>query len=276
MIKNSRRTAYCAQIQQAMLMSIPYEPLVNTTINEKLTTVTQPAPTAIENRYPTMSFMKIGLGPVLDSTTGFGFKTSAHGPLDASLFKPLPFVIRPEDNDLSDSEKLNYRLRVKETISNNNYVCYYGKIIDRTTVTQNISRVTYSNNAGIITPLNTDVDTFLNPSPNSVSGSIFNNILESNDYIFTRLKLKLILTAYDVKEIKDACAIKYPGSELSIITELALCTGIDYDTGTNYIETAKAQIAYHIGISLDINTELAKEGNIVKNIEFGSSEPCIL
>ena len=76
----------------------------------------------------------------------------------------------------------------------------------------------------------------------------------------------------EVKELENVYNIL--GHSKQIMTEIGLCTGIDYD-GYGVTEASCVQIAFHIGVNLDLTNSFRTEAAITKYIELGGSEALI-
>jgi len=101
-----------------------------------------------------------------------------HTARHASLYNPIPFVLKPIGADLSPSDRLNYRLRTVLTINNIQYVAYYLKKLDLSAVTPTVELrnvqdtvITVSN----FTPDQSD----LSPTPPSISNVNLNILTET-------------------------------------------------------------------------------------------------
>ena len=79
-------------------------------------------------------------------------------------------------------------------------------------------------------------------------------------------------SAAEVKELENVYNIL--GHSQQLMTEIGLCTGIDY-TGYGPTEASCVQIAFHIGVNLDLTNSFRTEAAITKYIELGGSEALI-
>ena len=268
-IYNSTRTIYNVKLQTCMMASIPYTPLPNTTLNEKFDILQYKQTEYYDSsiiKYPTIKGITIGNGGSNVINTDIGnLSLGKHSPVDGALYNHIPFVIRDIDNDLEDSEKLNYRLRKTFYIDNKEYVAYYVKLFTEDDLYYRPEILYIDLNATIPSIKLFDTNRFdiLNPEPslNNQMSSYENSVQTVN-----MLRFKFNLDSNDLLELKNVFNILNIQDRL--LTELGVVTGIDIDTG-NGNELIYTQIAYFLDISLDL--ELL-ESNLTKNIEIGGGE----
>ena len=213
MVISSQRTLYNVDLHLSMLLGRDYMTKPNTTLNEKfdvLADVNVP-----EGMYPKLQYYCIGIGGDQLSESVSGFPVSEHSPMDAALFEQIPFVIRPIQQDLTPTERANYRFRVIETIKNETYVCYYLKVIPKIA------------------------------------------------------KLEFNLMHNDIKELENVLNVL--GKDGKQLTEIGVCTGIDNLIDGN-VEASSVQIAFHLGVNLDLVQSINVDNNIIRVIEIGGSE----
>lgn len=274
MIRTSQRTLYNIDLHLHQMLEKAYEPIENTTLNEKFGILTTtPLPTGV---YPTLKYYAIGVGgeSTLDGNNDFNY--SEHSPIDAALFKHIPFVMRNAiTNDLTAEEKANYRMRTLEYHNGIQYACYYLKVItDFDLKSYFYSIRTLSEGISVSSPslsiLDTNKSELLNPTPKSrkVSFDTSNTI----DYITKLAKLNFSLLDDDIKELKDVLTILDLTNRK--LTEIGICTGIDVDN-KGVKESLATQIAFHVGVNIDLMMAFANNESIQKSIEIGGSEPYI-
>ena len=73
----------------------------------------------------------------------------------------------------------------------------------------------------------------------------------------------------DMKELRNVRKIL--GKEGHQLTEIGVCTGIDNFTGGK-VEASSVQIAFHLGVNLDLVQSINVDNNIIRVIEIGGSE----
>lgn len=272
------RSIYGSHLMTCKLLNRPFTVLDNSTLNKKFNVYPDEVPSTGE--YADLKYIAIGNKGVdyeIGANNYILTKPTPHLPRHASLYNFIPFIVRPLTNDLSASERSNYRMRVINNIGGVDYAFYYLMVLPLNTV---IPSVELRNvNDGVIssntfTPDQSD----LSPTPPVISNVDLNN--PNGDYLVSTAKVNFSLDQLAVTEIMDACNLLYGDVRYAIISEIALCTGIDRTlTGTfgsatlPYTESVATQIAafihqYH---ALTSNTTGV-------NIEFdiGAVEPLLI
>ena len=209
---------------------------LNTTLNHKYNIL----PNDLPSSTPKLKYYGIGIK---------GFKNLNDQQLSApyvpqatnmDLYQPIPLKIVPVNNDLTSSERSNYRMRVRQTINGNDYYCYY------------LKKLEYTDNH--IKMLETDLNTKqeseiqsldpsnLNPSPvaTSTTGNVnYSKILS----VCVDLEISIL-----GQEIIDIINILFNGDlNKAKISEIGLYSGEDksYTTdGVTYLEGVYVQLAY--------------------------------
>ena len=265
MVISSQRTLYNVDLHLSMLLGRDYMTKPNTTLNEKfdvLADVNGP-----EGMYPKLQYYCIGIGGDQLSESVSGFPVSEHSPMDAALFEQIPFVIRPIQQDLTPTERANYRFRVIETIKNETYVCYYLKVIPGYTLRDDFYKVTTVNGLSTLKLMDTDNPEFLNPVPRNRRLNYDN--MNTTEFITKIAKLEFNLMHNDIKELENVLNIL--GKDGRQLTEIGVCTGIDNIIDGN-VEASSVQIAFHLGVNLDLVQSINVDNNIIRVIEIGGSE----
>ena len=272
MVKASQRTLYMCDIDLHRQLSVEYKPLENTTLNEKFSVLQSEE---VPNDYPVITGFVIGIGgtPMIEGNENYVL--NEHSPIDGALFEHVPFIMRPIEADLNDSERENYRLRVIEIINNRQYVSYYMKVANSFVINNNFYTIkTVYDGTSVSSPsltvFDNNVETILNPVPRP--RRLDYKYSKGCEYISKLCKLNFILTSLEQEEIKNALAIK--NKESRLLTELGVCTGVTKDCHYGK-ESMITQIAYHVPINFDLAVELAESRDMVKAIELGGLEPLI-
>jgi hypothetical protein len=148
---------------------------------------------------------------------------------ELSLYQPLPFRCVPFDEDLTDIERTNYRMRTLYTTpGGDKYWCYYQKKIEFTNNTIQVMRI--DPDTKLETPYEFTLENLMNPTPNkpSSSGVISGMIEEVRVYV----KVALVITG---KEIHEAVNVMFEGDlRQARISEIGLFCGEDRSvTGYN-------------------------------------------
>ena len=269
MIKNSQRTLYGLDLQMHALNGREYKPLPNTTLNEKFGILID------KNKVsglglPTIKYYTIGVGGLnlIDGIDTYSF--SKHRPTDAGLFEHIPFVIRKTDNDLSPEDQLKYRFKKLETIKGVNYYCYYLKVINNEEMIDGLFQIDVMNSTPRLSKFNTNTDKLLNPIPRDPTLTMLDT--ENTSYVTKVTKYPFILKSSELKEINNVLNILYGYDNTKNITEIGICTGIDFRTEDGKTEAIMTQISYHMEV--EINTMyMSKVGDeLIRSLEIGSQE----
>lgn len=266
MILSSQRTVYGAAIQLAQLLNKEYTPLSNTTLNEKFNI--EPNYEADDKLYPTLQYYAIGIGGNPAIEDGVGYTYNQHSPVDAALFNHIPFIMRPVVADLDEEERAMYRFRKIEIHNTVEYACYYLKVIDTIELRDFFYKITTKDSLSSLTIFSTDTDKLLNPVPKdrNIDASDISNYV----YVAKMSKLKFELSIAEMLEIKNVLEIRNLADKH--ITEIGVCTGIDVDY-EDAKESMITQIAFHVGVNLNLTLALNNDASILRSIEIGGTEP---
>lgn len=254
-MENISRTIYGSYLQTCLLMKLPFaafQMLPNTTLNERFGVQQGIAPDVL----PTVGYYVIGNG-------GHTFTVGAnnlskpepiqHKGTDASLYSPLPFVLRTQDNDLTPEQRAQYALRRTETHDGVPYFAYYARRIDLSNTAPQMQMVTVQDGNSTTVPFVPDSSN-LNPVPQTLSSDGVN--LVSGDYAAATAKVALDLANWDVSELLNVAKVLYGDESYAIISELGIVSGVDKNvqspgpnnTTINQNEVVCAQIVSHVNV----------------------------
>lgn len=267
MVVNSQRTLYGLSIQLASLLGQEYQPLPNTTLNEKfLINPDKPIPSGV---YPTINYFTIGVGgsSTIDNS---GYSYSEHTAVDAALYEHVPFVLRTLDNDLTDTERSRYRFRKVITVSDIDYVAYYLKVIPCIISPNSLYEVSRNNNIHKLSILDTNTNTFLNPVP--IDKELALTKYDEVGYLAKSAKLEFSLPIDELIELRNVFKILYKSEK--ILTEIGVCSGMD-DDNEDVPEANNVQIVYHVKVDIDTNIYINNNNDMIRAIEIGAVEPYI-
>lgn len=268
-IYNSTRTIYNIKLQTCMMAGLPYTPLSNTTLNEKFNILQFSQRTYAEEslvKYPTIQGIVIGNGGKDIVTSDLGnLRLGKHSPVDGALFNHIPFVLREENNDLSDTDRENYRLRKELYIDGTKYIAYYLKKFkeDDLEYRPEILYVDNSNTIPSIKIFNTDRTDILEPEPDLDNRM---SVYENTIYTVNILRFYFNLSETELLELENVFNILNITDKL--ITEIGIVTGIDVDVDYGK-ELIYSQIAFFLDVSL--NLEILDQ-ELSKVIEIGGGE----
>lgn len=251
-MENITRTIYGSKLQTCLLMGLPFVLDTNTTLNERFGI--QNGVTPASDVIPAMRYFCIGNGGHT-FTVGAGGRSKPepvqHRGTDASLFSPLPFVLRETNNDLDVTERAKYALRRTETHQGIQYFAYYLKRLDFTGVAAGMELINVADGVSTVTAFAPDSSN-LNPTPPVLSSGGINTV--TGEYVSATAKIGVVLSASDINELLNVGKVIYDDEEMAIISEIGLCSGVDKNvqssgpnnTTINFNEAIAVQIVSHI------------------------------
>lgn len=239
-IKHVTRTIYGSDLQTSQTLKIPYRIREFTTINEALNVPEivpyQPNPLTAGAQVPpsynaetdtsglAVRFWCIGNGGHSMVTKGEKgiplIISNAHRSNDACLYDLLPFAVKPIDQDFTREQRANYRLRKILFIDGEYYAAYYARKLP---TQQLASKMLHTKiQSGIAATVE-----FI-PSINNLK-PVKPTIGQENDgsYLSVSSSIVIDFTEQDVNLLKESCEILYGSADFAIISEIAVCSGID-------------------------------------------------
>lgn len=202
-----------------------------------------------------------------------------HTAENMSTFKPVPFVLRPVEDDLSLAERNKYCLRKEIDVNGKMYFAYYGYRLNITKESFNVTvtRVTSENGVEEEHLYETDSN---NIFPEPVDLPVDGAVVASDVQLRVTAPINIRLDFNAVAEFVQACKIMNDGDETTaVISEMALCTGANRVvpvTGTDgtiqFNESIGTQIYCHSADMLALYYN-KKEANIT--IDLGAQIPLI-
>lgn len=217
------RTIYSAYLQTCLLSNIAFDMAANSTLNELYGVQSGIAP----SRTPTLGYYAIGNGGHQMTVGANGIALAnpiQHSATDAALYHGIPFILRPINNDIDTVAKANYALRRIETHDGVQYFAYYLKRLPMSTLVPEMNAISVSNGVSSTTSF-VPTAANLNPVPPPLNNSGVN--LVTGDYVSASAEINIVLTADDVAELLNVANIIYGDSGYAIISEIALCSGVD-------------------------------------------------
>ena len=224
-MENIVRTVYNSYIETVLLLDLDFNMVENTTLNEKFGVQSGIAPG--DGVIPSLKYFAIGNGGHKLTIGSDGLtKTDPvqHRATDAALYNHIPFVLRELTNDIDAVERAKYALRRKETYNGITYVAYYLKRLDLTDVNATTEYINITDGVQVVSGF-TPNSSNLNPTPPELSSTGTN--VASGDYVSATAKVAITFTADEVTELLNVANVMYSDSGYAIISEIALCTGVD-------------------------------------------------
>ncbi len=194
---------------------------VRTTLNAKYNLFPERHPTTV----PMLRYFGIGIRGYQNTDGNQGARPFSPKATDMDLYTPIPIRCVPATNDLTQTERQRYRMRVRTTFNGVEYICYYLK-----TIVWDPSHVelVQKDTDDVETPYALDPSN-LNPEPPSfeTGGSIDTNL---NRVIVRATGVCEITGA----EVNEAVNVIY-GADVSKarISELGFYTGCDIGVDSN-------------------------------------------
>lgn len=274
-MNNIVRTIYGSFLQTCGLLKLPFAMKGNTTLNEKFNIQAGVAPTA--DQLPYLGYFSLGIGghKYIAGADGIAIPEPVqHLATDAALYKHLPFVLREPELDLSSAQRANYALRKQVQYNGKTYWAYYLKRFTRDNVTPVMEYRTINNGVTVASAFVPNASN-LNPTPPDLN-SLGTNVVDGS-YVAASAKFDLTLSDFDVSELLHAAQVIYGDEAYAIISEVALCTGVDKQvsapgvTGNfNFMEAIAVQVATFVSV----NSALKFSQNGVQLIlDVGACEP---
>lgn len=294
------RTIWGSGVQTSKSLGMPHNIPEFSTLNEVLNdSVSIPNQPSVKTRgmqmarpynYETdsanlkLGYMCIGNGGHMlkqgDASSRPKFTEIEHRATDAALYNMIPFVVRPVSSDLSSTDRARYRLRKTLVIDNILYAAYYGRVLDLAGVAP---EYVISNTTNGVTTHSEFVPTInnLRPIPPTING------YTAGTYVSVSVQSLMGFTQVETQQLRDACALIYGDESEAMISEIALCTGVDkavYQiypadgvqtavsaTGTPIFETVGVQVSIFATME-PISTSSLNAGTEISN-DLGITEP---
>lgn len=277
-MEKSTRSALGALLQTAQKFGKPLEIVKNSTLNQKFGVFEDILPDPTDDL--AVRYVAIGNG---GHRTEVGkdnlalFNSIPHMPRHTSLYKHMPFIMRPADNDLIAAERVNYRLRKEIDINGTRYAAYYLRKLDLLNTTPTLEYRTVVDGAVTSTPWEPSLDD-LNPTPPLINP---NQVMTTgDDYIAATARVPLVFTEAETSELINVATILYGDPGYAIISEVALCSGIDKLLSGSFNGVS---MNYTEAIGVQVNDFLAtlfvapfQTKGVTIDLDAGSVEPLLV
>jgi hypothetical protein len=197
---------------------------------------------SLNGETPKLKYFGVGIRGCYNADDGI--LQSAYNPkrTDMNLYSLIPIRCRPVDEDLSAAERSLYRIRVERTINNEQYWCYYLKVLNYTSNEVKFKRVNISTGREEAYELDSS---YLNPVPERPSTDT--TIETSANSVIAYAEATVELAA---SEILEYIRLNYNGdTRYAKISELGFFTGVDVEVtnrGVTYLESIHTQLYNHV------------------------------
>lgn len=298
-VKSITRTIYSAGLQNSQTLKIPHQILEYTTLNEALNIPEivpyQPNPLTVgaqvaQSYNPESDTNNLAVRYWCIGNGGHNMVTKgekaiplpvveAHRSNDSNLYEILPFVIKPIDQDLSREKRAKYRLRKILSIDGELYVAYYARVLPIQELSSKMLHTKVTN--GVPTTVEF-VPSINNLNPARVV------IGQENDgsYLSVNSSILIDFNAEDANLLKEACEILYGTAEFALISEIAICSGIDKPIQQEYpingtqtsTNIANQNLVEAVGVQVNVfmNTfysSISSDQGFEFDLDLGSAEP---
>lgn len=276
----SVRSIYGAELQTAQLLGLPYEIREDTTLNERFNI--QQNTQIPEGMYPRVGYLHAGIGGHRLTAGAEGIPLNApvpHMATDAGLYKPVPWVLRLQTEDLTPAERLRFAGRRSEVHDGENYFAYYLRRIDYTDVETKLGSTQVSEGEETTVPFIPNSSN-LTPTPPNVTSEQAMPTLEVADYVSVGVLVDIKLSTWDVAEYMKAAAIIYGNEQYAIISELALVSAVDSTVtaegpGGVPFQFSEAIGAQCVSFMSDYNQLTSSSDELVISFDIGTVEPLL-
>lgn len=264
-------------LQVSSFLDTPFQQFEDTTLNQKFDI--QAGALLPPGSRPALKFYTIGIG-------GHGYTMGPnsiplsqvidHSSGDAGLYRHLPFVLRPINDDLTAGKRSRYCLRKIVKVDGTNYVAYYGKRLNMTGVIPKMTKRTIVDDQTVIEEY-VYTEANLSPTPPEIPNT--GAVTTSNEYLATSAVIPMPFTEADVAELYNVAEILFGDRRMAVISEFGFCTAVDADVSINtpagavtFKETICAQIATIISGHYEM---IYNSKGFDFNLEVGAVQPLL-
>lgn len=220
----TKPTIYGAVIDTCLRHDLPYEPLPYWTINDRYQIHNQ---TVVPNTAKLkVGWYAAGIGGTNTVKSTGGLEKRESNPVrvqDAGLYKPLPFIVRPINNDLTAPERANYGMRAKIVgVGNIEYWAYYLRPMTLTSVMPVIKKNTIDNGNSTITDF---IAASENNAPIVPTIPVGQAISTNGIYYTPSFFLDLSMSDSEFFEYQNAAELIYGDAGYGYVSEIGIVAG---------------------------------------------------
>lgn len=271
-------TIFNGQIASAQFKGRVHIPMTNTTLNEKFNVQAQQSPSS-DDRHITQ-FYCIGNRGHRAYTGADGRQKMMpvpHSIAQGALYGHIPFILRELTDDLNSTMRSDYALRVVEQLDDGNvYVAYYAKRLDLENVETSTREIQIIDGQQHTRPWVPTSETLDPDHPElDEDGKV---IQASGEFLAVSSPLNINFNAADAEELRNVARILYGSESDSVISEIALVSGIRRmvtgeaagNNTINYQEAIATQCVAYANLYYQMN--LSTQG-FSFTADVGSTEP---
>lgn len=273
------KTIYGGMLQTCNFLGKQYIPANNTTLNE-IWNIHDQAAVAVNDRF-VAEYFSIGHGGHRYITGAEGIpylKSLPHKGTDGSLYRPLPFLLRPINDDIGPTERARYGMRVPVEIEGVWYWAYYLRRLDLSTTTPQMKITTITDGVASDVAFVPDNSTLTPAQPEMSNTGV---ISTDGRYITVSAIVSVIMNAEEIAELINAVEIMFGVPELSMISEIGIVSAIRKavplldenlaeQSGLTYYEALRATLVNYVGA--DFNANLNRD-QFSMTLDMGTSDP---
>lgn len=223
------------------ITALQHNPLLDTTLNYKYGNNADVVP----SEKPKVAYFGIGINGAYNVDDGNLSTPYIPSMQNMDLYAPIPFRCVPLDEDLTPAERSNYRMRIRQTINEQDFWCYYLKKITFVDTDVQITRTDPTTQEEEAFELDTNN---LNPTPQVPSATGVQAAEGTEVNVTTNCKLQILGS-----EVLEAVSAMYGDPRRANVSEIGVYTGLDQTvTGQDsegndidYLEAVYAQMAIH-------------------------------
>lgn len=252
-------TIYGALIDTCLRHNIPYQPEPYWTLNERYQihhNTVVPGTSKLE-----FGWFTAGNGGTVTIAGSNGMEKRLDNPMsaeDSGIYRPIPFIIRPINADLSPAERTGYAMRAKITgMGNTDYWGYFAKRIIRPSTNPVIKKITVVDGVSTITDFTATSENNA-PIPPVIPIGQANS---TNGIYFTpSYLLDLSLTDVEYDEYQAAAEAIYGDRAYGYISEVGIIAAYEatvpvlsptlVPTASNYTEILRATITNRLELDV--------------------------
>lgn len=202
-----------------------------------------------------------------------------HSAIDSGLFHMIPWIACPVTDDLSPTDRAQFRLRQTLTVDGVLTAFYFAKKINYGSTSPLLTITTVTGGVETTTAFSPTINNLIPTQP--VIGATNSGEKASVDTV-----VNINLSAEDVLNIQNACALLYGDANQAIISELAICSGVDKPithlypntgaqtpspiVGSTTMEAVACQVACFISTYRQLSVDT---GGVTIGFDIGVSEP---
>jgi len=203
----------------------------------------------LNGEVPKLRYFGVGIKGCYNADDGI--LSSAYNPerTDMNLYQLIPIRCRPVDEDLSDSERAKYRLRLRKTLTDGNeYFLYYLKVLN---FNEGVRFKSINTNTGAEDTYELSTE-YLNPKPKKPNTNVTIETAATSIVAYCEANVEI-----SGKEVLEYINVAYNGdTRYAKISEIGFFTGVDREVpgsvvsnnqsvAINYTEACYTQLYNH-------------------------------